>query len=116
MATREALKALANKREALEAEMLAIQEKLDALGVGVSGPLVDSEGFPRADVDVHGIREDRHRLAVLKTDYVEVTQALDKGLQALHSTLRGGASASAPVPEPPKRARGGEEEGEAMCT
>ena len=115
MATREALKALANKREALESEMLAIQEKLDALGVGVSSSLVDSEGYPRADVDVHSIREDRHRLAVLKTDYIEVTQALDKGLQALHSALRG-PSTFPPVPEPPKRGRAGDEEGEAMCT
>jgi hypothetical protein len=32
-------------------------------GVGLTGNLVDEDGFPRADVDVHGIRIIRNQLA-----------------------------------------------------
>ena len=61
---RESLKALATQREALESEMASILELLNAPGQpGVRGALVDREGFPRADIDVHAVRTNRHRLA-----------------------------------------------------
>ncbi|KAK9798509.1 hypothetical protein WJX73_005261 [Symbiochloris irregularis] len=37
--------------------------RLEAAGVGASAPLVDKEGFPRADIDVHAVRKDRNRIA-----------------------------------------------------
>lgn len=51
-------------------------------GPGVSGNLVDEEGFPRSDIDIHAIRSQRHRLAVLKTDYKTLSAELEKALQA----------------------------------
>jgi hypothetical protein len=88
MADREALKALASQREAIEQEMGALMDTLNAPGQpGLKGNLVDAEvrrrghsgntcasracltrastlqGFPRADVDVHAVRTARHRLA-----------------------------------------------------
>ena len=96
---RAAIKALAEQRAVLEAEMEAVLTRLNAPGMpGVSGRLVDAEvracvaqracssgaccclracrvltstgaaiwrhqGFPRADVDLHAVRNDRHRLA-----------------------------------------------------
>lgn len=41
---------------------------------------MDSEGFPRADIDVHGIRTQRSRLAKLKTDYQQISAELEKYL------------------------------------
>lgn len=32
-------------------------------GVGVEGPLVDDEGYPRADVNVYQIRTARHNIS-----------------------------------------------------
>jgi hypothetical protein len=32
---------------------------LDSLGVGMDKPLVDNEGFPRADVDLYTVRESK---------------------------------------------------------
>lgn len=89
---RAAIKALADQRAGLEAEMEAVLSRLNAPGMpGVSGRLVDAEvrakhsrsrrlcalgaqgldtallscpqGFPRGDIDLHAVRNDRHRLA-----------------------------------------------------
>ncbi len=30
--------------------------------VGMDGPLIDSEGYPRADIDVYSVRHSRHRI------------------------------------------------------
>lgn len=49
---------------------------------GFSEPLVDREGFPRADVDVYRVRGDRHRHACLRNDYKEVMDALQHALGA----------------------------------
>ncbi len=66
----EAFRALESRRAALEAEIAAILESLGPLGA--HGPLVDAEGFPRADVDVHAVRQSRHQLARLQNDHVAV--------------------------------------------
>ena len=50
-----------------------------------SAPLVDAEGFPRADVDVHATRTARHRLACLNTDHKALMEEIEKGLHALHA-------------------------------
>lgn len=42
--------------------------------------MVDSEGFPRADIDVHGIRTQRNRFAKLKTDHKEISAEIEKYL------------------------------------
>ena len=65
----EALQALMRKKDALEAEAESLTEQLSASNMGgTSGPLVDREGFPRADIDVHATRLLRNRLACLNTD------------------------------------------------
>lgn len=73
---------LSGKREEIEVEISAIVSDLEAPGgPGVSGNLVDAEGFPRADIDIHAVRSKRHRLAVLKTDLKTVTKQLEEALQ-----------------------------------
>ncbi|KAH9806387.1 PDZ domain-containing protein [Citrus sinensis] len=55
---------LMEKRSALEADMNAIIDRLSqSNGPGLSGNLVDSEGFPRTDIDIHLVRSERRRLA-----------------------------------------------------
>ena len=47
------------KKDSVEAEIMALTEDLNSPGVngepaaGVHGSLVDSEGFPRADIDLY---------------------------------------------------------------
>ncbi|XP_050215220.1 uncharacterized protein LOC126666258 [Mercurialis annua] len=77
---------LMDKRTAVEAEMNAIIEQLCLPGgPGLSGNLVDSEGFPRPDIDIPAVRAQRNRLIVLKSDHKELTGKIDGNIQVLHS-------------------------------
>jgi 26S proteasome non-ATPase regulatory subunit 9 len=73
-ATKLSLSTLHVRRQALESEAEAIVSELTtppAPGVrppGVDAPLVDEEGYPRNDVDVHRARALRGRLAEIRTD------------------------------------------------
>ncbi|XP_048424045.1 26S proteasome non-ATPase regulatory subunit 9-like [Pyrus x bretschneideri] len=61
---------LMEKMTALEAEMNAIIELLTQPGgPGISGDLLDSEGFPREDIDIPAVRAERRRLAELRNDH-----------------------------------------------
>lgn len=76
---------LMKEREGMEAEMNVLIETLTAPGApGLSGNLVDAEGYPRADINIHTIRTQRHRLACLKTDHKVATDQIEK---LLHEAL-----------------------------
>eukprot|EP00631_Chrysoreinhardia_giraudii_P002979 CAMPEP_0197413472 /NCGR_PEP_ID=MMETSP1170-20131217/334_1 /TAXON_ID=54406 /ORGANISM="Sarcinochrysis sp, Strain CCMP770" /LENGTH=203 /DNA_ID=CAMNT_0042940053 /DNA_START=14 /DNA_END=625 /DNA_ORIENTATION=+ len=78
------LQAAMATRDALEAEASAITSELESPGpsggpaMGVKTPLVDSEGFPRADVDVHRARHLRHRLACIQTDHKAAMKTIER--------------------------------------
>jgi len=78
---------LMDKRSALEAEMNVIIERLcQPDGPGLSGNLLDFEGFPRTDIDIPVVRADRHHLAELRSDHKVITERIDQNIQLLHST------------------------------
>ncbi|KAJ1289700.1 hypothetical protein BS78_02G184800 [Paspalum vaginatum] len=78
---------LMDQRGSLEAEMDAIIARLTAPGgPGITGGLVDAEGFPRSDIDIPNILAQRRRLSELRNDHKEVTNKIDKNLEILHST------------------------------
>ena len=86
----EALQALIRKKDALEAEAESLTEQLSASNMGgISGPLVDREGFPRADVDVHATRLLRNRLACLNTDHRELMGQIEQSMHARLERLEG---------------------------
>ena len=100
------LRALMDQKDAMEKEIVDISEALSADNLGgVSGPLVDAEGFPRADVDVHATRTLRNRLAILNTDHQRLMQQVEQALFAHHAALREGAPPlerqPSPMPPPP---------------
>uniref|UniRef100_A0A7C9DXH4 Nas2 N-terminal domain-containing protein n=1 Tax=Opuntia streptacantha TaxID=393608 RepID=A0A7C9DXH4_OPUST len=77
---------LMERRGAIESEMNAIIQRLcQPGGPGLSGNLVDSEGFPRADIDIPTVRADRHRLAELKNDHKDLTEKINQNIQLLHT-------------------------------
>ncbi|XP_026192028.1 26S proteasome non-ATPase regulatory subunit 9 [Cyclospora cayetanensis] len=74
------------QRQMLEERMEAIASFLTSEGMpGLKGPLVDEEGFPRADIDVHAVRSARNQLACLQTDYREVQRKLEEILLRVHA-------------------------------
>mmetsp|Transcript_38606 Transcript_38606/g.83942 ORF Transcript_38606/g.83942 Transcript_38606/m.83942 type:complete len:223 (+) Transcript_38606:128-796(+) len=94
------LKALMAERTALEAEMNEIIARLTAPGgAGLTESLVDKEGFPRADVDVHQARISRNRLAVLKNDHKDLSARLEQGLLALHASASNSGTRSPVEPQ-----------------
>lgn len=87
---------LTEKRATLEAEMNAIIEILcQPGGPGLTGNLVDSEGFPRADIDIPTVRAQRHRLAELRNDHKDITETINQNIQVLHSAKRAPSSTPA---------------------
>ena len=86
------LRLLTSQREALEIEADAIHSELTSRGpngeppAGVKGSLVDSEGYPRADIDVHNVKIKRHRLAVVNFDYNEIMKQIENLLHEINSS------------------------------
>mmetsp|Transcript_64598 Transcript_64598/g.185819 ORF Transcript_64598/g.185819 Transcript_64598/m.185819 type:complete len:224 (-) Transcript_64598:88-759(-) len=77
---------LAKEKDALEAEIKGLHEYLTEEGMpGVSGSLIDEEGFPRGDLDLYAIRKARNRLACAQTDHMEVMKKIEKALVLIHS-------------------------------
>lgn len=80
--SRAAVKQLADERDAVERELAATVDALTAPGGGgLSGPLVDAEGFPRADIDVALVRTRRNRVATLRNDVEALSATLHQRLQ-----------------------------------
>lgn len=56
--------------------------------VGMNGDLVDSEGYPRADIDIYKVRLARQRINMLQNDYKRLLEDIDKELGEYHSKLK----------------------------
>uniref|UniRef100_A0A0E0ESA9 PDZ domain-containing protein n=1 Tax=Oryza meridionalis TaxID=40149 RepID=A0A0E0ESA9_9ORYZ len=78
---------LMDRRAAVEAEMDAIIAALSVPGgPGITGGLVDAEGFPRSDIDIPAVLAQRRKLAELRNDHKDITNKIEKNLEVLHST------------------------------
>mmetsp|Transcript_61772 Transcript_61772/g.108193 ORF Transcript_61772/g.108193 Transcript_61772/m.108193 type:complete len:218 (-) Transcript_61772:84-737(-) len=111
----EDMKKLMGEKDSLEAEIKSLEDYLTEDGMpGLSGGLIDEEGFPRADIDIYAIRKARNRFACAQTDYKEVMKKIEAGLLALHSQSRvavpRGAPAAGLPAESEDAAMGGAEE------
>lgn len=77
------------KRRSLESEGAAIISELEATPegggapMGIDTPLVDSEGYPRGDVDVVRARTLRTRLNVIRTDHKILMKEVEEALVQL---------------------------------
>ncbi|KAG2486037.1 hypothetical protein HYH03_015244 [Edaphochlamys debaryana] len=91
-ALKQQLKDLGAARTAMEEEIAILTERLDAPGQpGLKGSLLDKEGFPRADINVHQVRTDRHRLICLTNDHRALTDQLAALLGRYHEAARAGS-------------------------
>lgn len=67
----------------------------DNNGPGLQGNVVDSEGFPRADIDVVRVRQQRNRFAVLKTEHKALSAEIEKLVHIALAPQQGNNSSSA---------------------
>ncbi|XP_020511573.2 26S proteasome non-ATPase regulatory subunit 9 isoform X2 [Labrus bergylta] len=75
---------LVKKKDDIEEQIKAYYDVLED-GVGVEGPLVDEEGFPRADVNLYQIRAARHDISCLQNDHKAIMVEIEEALHQLHA-------------------------------
>ena len=91
----EQLRTLDGERRAMETEIVELCEILEQPGMpGLKGKLVDSEGFPRADCDLHQVQSMRGRIACLNTDLSAKMKVIEGLLVELHALNRGASEAT----------------------
>ncbi|XP_053328746.1 26S proteasome non-ATPase regulatory subunit 9 [Spea bombifrons] len=74
------------KKDEIEAQIKAYYDVLeDQKGVGMDAPLVDREGYPRADVDVYQVRTARHNIICLQNDHKDIMKQIEEALYSLHA-------------------------------
>ncbi|XP_006149350.1 26S proteasome non-ATPase regulatory subunit 9 [Tupaia chinensis] len=77
---------LMRRKEEIEAQIKANYDVLESQkGVGMSEPLVDCEGYPRADVDLYQVRTARHNVVCLQNDHKAVMKQVEEALHQLHA-------------------------------
>ncbi|ESO93880.1 hypothetical protein LOTGIDRAFT_182313 [Lottia gigantea] len=80
---------LKQRREDLEKEVTELTDVLETQkGVGLDGPLIDNEGFPRNDIDVYSVRHARHNIICLQNDHKEVMKEIEELLYQIHAEAR----------------------------
>ncbi|XP_070551801.1 26S proteasome non-ATPase regulatory subunit 9-like [Ptychodera flava] len=86
---RENVKQLIQRKDNIEAEIKELYEVLDSQrGVGMQGPLIDNEGYPRSDIDVYTVRTARNKIICLQNDHKDLMKQIEQGLHVLHGQER----------------------------
>ncbi|OAQ34007.1 hypothetical protein K457DRAFT_192842 [Linnemannia elongata AG-77] len=83
--------ALMKQKDELEAEIRLQQDDLQSQKVGMNDQLVDSNGFPRSDIDLVVVRTARSNIIRLKNDMKALMQQIEEALHA-EQELAGAAS------------------------
>ncbi|XP_051555912.1 26S proteasome non-ATPase regulatory subunit 9-like isoform X2 [Myxocyprinus asiaticus] len=87
--TEEDVRLLIERKDEIEEQIKAYYDMLEDQGdVGMHGPLVDVEGFPRADVDLYIVRTARHNISCLQNDHKTVMVEIENALHKLHAKVR----------------------------
>ncbi|XP_053442976.1 26S proteasome non-ATPase regulatory subunit 9 isoform X1 [Nycticebus coucang] len=77
---------LMRRKDEIEAQIQANYDVLESQkGIGMNEPLVDSEGYPRSDVDLYQVRTARHNIICLQNDHKEVMKQVEEALHQLHA-------------------------------
>jgi 26S proteasome non-ATPase regulatory subunit 9 len=80
---RDQARALMEKKQHIEAELEAQFSILKANGCDMDTPLVDRDGFPRADIEIWAVRSARVRIIELRNDLNAVMSAIAKALEGV---------------------------------
>uniref|UniRef100_A0A8C2EMM9 26S proteasome non-ATPase regulatory subunit 9 n=1 Tax=Cyprinus carpio TaxID=7962 RepID=A0A8C2EMM9_CYPCA len=87
--TEEDVRLLIKRKDDIEEQIKAYDDMLRTqAGVGMDAPLVDVEGFPRADVDLYKVRTARHNISCLQNDHKAIMVEIEEALHKLHATAR----------------------------
>ena len=87
--------ALVARKDAIEAEIKTHVDILEANSSDMTTPLVDRDGFPRADLDIYAVRTARVRIIELRNDLKDVMDEIGKALEHVYDPARVVAAPSA---------------------
>ena len=73
------------RKDVIELELETQLSILKAENVTMQTPLVDSEGFPRADIDVWAVRTARVKIIELRNDLRDIMDAIGKALEGVYA-------------------------------
>jgi len=69
----------------IEKEISECKSVLDSeADVGMNGPLIDNEGYPRNDIDVVKVRTARQKIICLMNDHKEIMKKISDALECIH--------------------------------
>ncbi|TDG51451.1 hypothetical protein AWZ03_002246 [Drosophila navojoa] len=86
--TKARLERLIAAKKELEAQINKNGEILAANGnVGMTGPLVDSEGYPRNDIDIYQVRQARQTIICLQNDHAQLLDQIHELLNQYHAEI-----------------------------
>ena len=78
-ADREKVLDLHRRRTAIEAEIAEYESVLESQdNVGMHGPLLTHDGYPRADIDLVAVRTARNRIICLNNDYTALMKQIEE--------------------------------------
>ncbi|THH19220.1 hypothetical protein EW146_g1918 [Bondarzewia mesenterica] len=80
----EQVRALMARKDAIEAELDTQASILRANEADMRTPLVDREGFPRADIDIWAVRQARVRIIELRNDLSGLMDEIGEALQSVY--------------------------------
>ncbi|XP_057200120.1 26S proteasome non-ATPase regulatory subunit 9-like [Triplophysa rosa] len=87
--TEEDIRLLMKRKDEIEEQIKAYYDMLQDQGdVGLHAPLVDVEGFPRADVDLYAVRTARQSICCLQNDHKALMMEIEKALHTLHANAK----------------------------
>lgn len=88
---------LIEQKSAIEAELQVHFSILKANDVTMETPLVDREGFPRADIDIYAVRGTRKRIIELRNDLKAVMDEIQQALETIYAVPPPGEGSSSPM-------------------
>lgn len=81
---------LEQKKFEIENQLGELEKVLEQEGnVGLTGPLVDSEGYPRSEIDLYKVRLARQQINCLRNDYKQVMNEIEAELGKIYSSSSG---------------------------
>lgn len=94
----EKARVLITQKESIEAEIETHLSILRANNSTLRSPLIDADGFPRADIDIYAVRQARVRVIELRNDLDAAMNAIQKALEVVFDPKHAAASSAS---EPP---------------
>ncbi|XP_060650424.1 26S proteasome non-ATPase regulatory subunit 9 [Drosophila nasuta] len=86
--TKQRLERLMTAKKDLESQISRNGEILAANdNVGMNGPLIDAEGYPRNDIDVYQVRQARQTIICLQNDHKELMNQIQDQLNKYHAEI-----------------------------